>query len=216
MKIDWLTSWESGHIPFHLKTVNSMLEKYWPKLAISPSSNIFVPLCGKSLDLLWLANQGYKVIGVELSEIACKSFFIENELAYKTKTQDEFICYYNDQIEIYCGDFFALTPEMLPSIHAVYDRAALVALPKKLRQPYADHLIKLTATQSKILLIALDSKDEVVAPPYPLTHQQIKTLFEKKFLVEEWLHYPIVDIPDELQKKGYSEIYHTVYGLMSR
>lgn len=157
----WLQSWERGEIAFHLPKTNPLLEKYWPELKIATRSNVFVPLCGKTMDMLWLASQGYHVIGVELSAIACETFFNENHLAFSKSINGHFTCYYNDQIKLYCGDFFELSSEMLPEINAVYDRAALIALPYDLRTRYVNHLIQLMSTGSQILLLVYDTSDEV-------------------------------------------------------
>lgn len=138
----WLERWKKNEIGFHRSEINPYLVTYFRELNLRPGDHIFVPLCGKSLDMLWLLQQGYKVTGVELSTIACQNFFTENNLTYKLHKVDNFQQYFhNDQLQILCGDFFDLEPEKL-MVNAIYDRAALIALPPSLRERYAKKLTR--------------------------------------------------------------------------
>lgn len=76
----WQKRWADNQIGFHQAQVNPYLQKYWPRLQLAPASRVLVPLCGKSLDLAWLAGQGYRVLGVELSRQAVEGFFREHGL----------------------------------------------------------------------------------------------------------------------------------------
>lgn len=210
MQYDWLDRWQKNEIAFHLKNVNPLLIAHWPQLKLKPKSTIFVPLCGKTLDLLWLASQGHDVIGVELSEIACKAFFIENNLKFNIKKMDHFLCYSNDQISLYCGDFFKLLPQLVPVVHAVYDRAALIALPAKLRQQYVKHLQKLINDDTQMLLISCDSPNQVQGPPFPVNSGEIKELYQDWTIVE-LERVKNTTIAPHLIAKGYRLLEDVVY-----
>jgi thiopurine S-methyltransferase len=213
MEYNWLDHWKRGDIAFHLSIVNPMLEKYWHQLNIASDCTVLVPLSGKSLDLLWLANRGHQVIGVELSEIACEAFFSENKLAYNKQKINNFICYYNHKIKLFCGDFFALTSDLLPDITAVYDRAALIALPDELRTRYAKHLTQLMTTDSQMLLIVYESNDIIQGPPYPLSHQEIKNYYKNQFQISELARLQKTEFPKHLYDKGYRKADEVVYYL---
>jgi thiopurine S-methyltransferase len=212
-KYNWQEKWEKSEIPFHLSIVNPLLEKYWPRLEIASTSNVFVPLCGKTTDLLWLANHGHHVIGVELSEIACETFFIGNKLSFDKKTNGNFTCYYNNQIELYCGDFFELSSDMFSPITAVYDRAAVIALPDELRDRYVNHLMEMMAPSSQILLIVYDSIDTVRGPPFPVSFREVQQLFGKQFQIHELACIQKTDLLKHLRDRGYKETYEVVYNL---
>jgi thiopurine S-methyltransferase len=135
----WLQFWRDRRTDFHQKTVNQLLTRFWPRLDPVCGSRVFVPLCGKSLDMIWLAKQGYDVIGVELSPIAVRAFFRENRLQPVRTQMGKFALWKHGKISILCGDFFSLTKSDLGSIDMVYDRAALTALPEDIRRLYVAH-----------------------------------------------------------------------------
>lgn len=212
-KYNWHDHWERNDIAFHLPAVNPLLEKYWSQLGITSTATVLVPLCGKTLDLLWLAKRGHHVIGVELSPIACEAFFTENKLLFDKKIKNNFTVYYNDKIELYCGDFFALSRDTLPPITAIYDRAALIALPDEIRQRYAHHLIKLLAPDGQLFLIVYDSNDTVQGPPYPVSSGEIKQLFGEQFQIQELERTQKTEFSEHLRQKGYHTLYEVVYHL---
>jgi thiopurine S-methyltransferase len=182
----WLEKWNKNIIGFHKDKPNKLLTRYLDKLELNPSSFIFVPLCGKSLDLVYLAQLGHKVIGIELSEIAVKDFFKENEISYEIQEVGNLLKYASDKIDIYLGDIFELSAQMLGPIDAVYDRAAMIALPIDLRKKYNQKIDELTDSQTKLLLITLEyDQQRVSGPPFsiPLETINIKGLelvFEHK------------------------------------
>ena len=131
----WRQRWLENQIGFHLDETNAYLLKYWPTLDLDIHATVFVPLCGKSKDLLWLAEQGYHVIGVECSELAVSAFFNEHQLSYKV-VDNQFHKHYISNslnIELLHGDFFDMDKVLLDSVDAVFDRASLVALPADMR-----------------------------------------------------------------------------------
>ena len=213
MTYNWQDHWKRNEIAFHLNATHPLLEKYWPLLKVATNVNVLVPLCGKTVDMLWLANQGYHVIGVELSEIACEAFFVENKLSFSKTKKNEFVCYCNDQIKLYCGDFFALSTEVIPEVTAVYDRAALIALPEELRQRYVSHMTKLMGANSKMLLITYDSPDIVQGPPYSVSSHEVNHLFSPDFKINELARIQENVFSNHLRKKGYKVLNEVVYQL---
>ncbi len=136
---------------------------------------MFVPLCGKSLDLLWLAGQGHPVLGVEISPVGVESFFQENGLKPQVTDAPPFRRYQVDELTVLCGDFFALTPGHLQGVTAVFDRASLIALPPELRPRYAEHLQGLLRPETRILLVTLDyDQAEMAGPPFSVGEDEVR------------------------------------------
>ena len=136
----WQDRWASNQIGFHQREVNPYLQRHWPVLGLPVVVKVLVPLCGKSLDLLWLAGQGHQVLGIELSQTAVEDFFSEQQLAPEVSDAGAFKVYRAGAIELWCGDFFALTARDVADCAALYDRAALIALPPPMRERYGAHL----------------------------------------------------------------------------
>src|SRR5512135_332619 len=152
----WLERWEREEIGFHQNETNPYLSQYWQDLPLAPGSKVFVPLCGKSLDMLWLRKQGHPVLGVELSPLAVEAFFKENGYTPDHDSSHKFESCEADGIRILCGDFFNLEQDDLAQVGAVYDRASLVALPPAMRERYARHLASILPGGTQILLITFD------------------------------------------------------------
>ncbi|KTC63401.1 thiopurine S-methyltransferase, partial [Pseudomonas fluorescens ABAC62] len=150
-----------------------------PLLALAEGAKVLVPLCGKSLDLMWLASQGYRVLGVELSEQAVEAFFSEQNLTPRITREGAFSVYRADAIEVWCGDFFSLEPRDLTDCTALYDRAAMIALPPLMRARYAEHLNALLRPGCQGLLITLDyDQTQKAGPPFAVTDEEVKVLLE--------------------------------------
>src|SRR4051812_24503622 len=126
----WTNKWQTGDTAFHQEATHEALLRHFPA---KPARHVLVPLCGKSRDMIWLAQQGHQVTGVEWSPVACADFFKENGLTYQHTETAGFVVFTSASITLWCGDFFALPPEAIAGVNALYDRAALVALPPELR-----------------------------------------------------------------------------------
>jgi len=175
---DWHDRWQSGRIGFHQANFHSSLLAYWPGFKLQKKSAVLVPLCGKSLDMIWLAEQGHDVIGVELSDIAAKNFFADNNIDCKISTIGKFQKYEGGDITILVGDFFDLAKTDLPNVKAVYDRAALIALSQSLRQKYTRHLETILPADAQILLITLAyDQSNMDGPPFSVTPEDVQNTF---------------------------------------
>lgn len=163
--------------------INAYLVSYWEKMDLAAGDKVFVPLCGKSKDMLWLRDRGHDVLGIELNSDACLDFFKENDLVAKTEDTELFVSRVCEKLNLLCGDFFALTSENLSDVKGVYDRAALVALPKEMRANYANKLIESLPTGVKVLLVTLEF-DSPQGPPFNVPGEEVKSLFGQRFKVE--------------------------------
>jgi thiopurine S-methyltransferase len=189
----WLESWEEGRIPFHNMAVNMDLAYFWPAMEIQAGSTVLLPLCGKSVDMLWLKEQGLQVIGIELSELAVSQFMRENNLDYQKEQQVNLIKYVSDDISIYVADYFQLDKKALPAVDAIYDRGALVALPPNLWQPYVDTYLQWLKPSGRIFLKTVDYDQHVMeGPPYALCDKTVRELYrqcEKQQCLLHRYHY---------------------------
>lgn len=175
----WLDSWQQNRIPFHKIETHPDLLAFWPEMQVRPQSTILVPLCGKSLDLLWLVQQGYQVIGIELSEQAVVQFFTEQKIEFTKEEKDQVTCYMTDNLLIYVGDIFALNPGLIPLVDVIYDRAALVALPPKLRPAYSSLCLNWLKPQGSIFLNTLSYMHEPrLGPPYSVPPEEVAELYK--------------------------------------
>ena len=181
----WQQSWRDRQTDFHQKAVNPHLMRFWSGLGLAPGDRIFVPLCGKSLDLLWLAEQGHSVIGVELSPLAARAFFRENRIQPSRRPFGQFTLWEHGRISILCGDFFQLTASDLGKIAAVFDRAALTALPDDLRASYLAHLRRIVPADCKIMLLTTEEPEawETAGQPFAVA-EEITTLYSDAFNIE--------------------------------
>lgn len=173
----WLNKWETGEIGFHQLEYNPYLLKFWEQIRTDKKA-VFVPLCGKTKDILYLSEQGHQVVGVELSECAVKEFFEENQLDYTVRAKDQFRIYTSERITIYVGDLFELTSSWVADCEYLYDRASIVALPLEMRKRYADYL----KTHTKIkrgLMIVMSFEQGDVGPPFSISENELNILFEK-------------------------------------
>ncbi len=174
----WLQRWHAGQTHFHQDRITPLLQKFWPTLELAPGSRVLVPLCGKSLDMIWLLEQGHRVFGVELAELAVQQFFDENGLTPERRTSALGTHYVAGDIELLCGDIFDLDAQTLGQCTGVYDRAALIALPGGMRGRYARHVYGQLASDYRGLLITLDyPQAQMEGPPFSVADTDVQALF---------------------------------------
>jgi thiopurine S-methyltransferase len=213
----WQDRWARNQIGFHLPEVNPYLQRHWPLLGLAEGSKVLVPLCGKSLDLMWLANRGLRVLGVELSEQAVEAFFSEQNLTPRISERGVFKVYQTDLIEIWCGDFFALGSEPLADCTALYDRAALIALPPLMRTQYAEHLSRLLPSGCQGLLITLDyDQTQKAGPPFAVTDDEVRVLFGSDWSLETLQEQDVLGENWKFVQEGVTRLDERVYQLALR
>lgn len=194
----WKDRWERGEIGFHEKQANHFLVKYFNKLSLAKGSRVFVPLCGKTLDIAWLLSQGYRVVGVELSEIAVKQLFEGLGVTPKIAEVGSVQRYRAQNIEIFLGDLFQVTRAMLGPVDAVYDRAALVALPKEMRDRYTEHLVQITDNASQLVIAYEYDQSVVNGPPFSVSNDEVRRHYTDSY---DLTLLATVDVPGGLKGK---------------
>lgn len=210
----WQERWARNQIGFHLPEVNPYLQRHWPKLALAEGAKVLVPLCGKSLDLMWLASLGYRVLGVELSEQAVEAFFSEQGLLPRISQRGVFKVYRADLIEVWCGDFFALDAEALADCSALYDRAALIALPPLMRAQYAEHLNALLRPGCQGLLITLDyDQTQKAGPPFAVADEEVRLLLGARWSVQVVEEQDVLGESWRFVQEGVTRLEERVYQL---
>ena len=211
---NWLEFWENNEINWHSDVVTQELEEYAGLLKLEPGDKVFFPLCGKSLDMIYMLNQGFSVIGVELSEIGIEQFFHENGLDFTISSVGEFNLYSAKNIEIYCGDFFSLTSEHLCDVKAVFDRKSLIALDRNLRQKYVKHLNDIISLGVRVLLITLHyPQHQMSGPPFSVDKSEVESLFSMAFNYQELKCFEDVENGSKLERAGVDYIENAAYCL---
>jgi len=198
----WQTRWQEKRIGFNQSQVNPLLMKCFSHLNVPAGGRVFVPLCGKSIDMAWLAAQGYNVVGVELVETAVQEFFTEQNIVPTVyqHTDNPAIKYYQGQltgrtITLWVADIFALTAEDIGNVDAVYDKAALIALPANMRVKYSEQMRQLSDTADKKfapqLLITLNyDQSKKNGPPFSISSEQIQQYYGEHYQINELINEP--------------------------
>jgi thiopurine S-methyltransferase len=208
----WLERWTSNRIGFHQDRINPGLARFWPSLESSRGDRVFVPLCGKSHDMRWLLQQGYKVIGSELSPLAVEAFFSEYGLTPEIQPDQHYTRWKQDDIEILCGDFFQLDPSDVGAIDAFYDRASLIALTPAQRPAYARQLAELVRKDTPGLLITLDYNQlEMSGPPFAVSAAEVDRLFGNNFEITPVFSFDALEENPKFREKGLTELSEHAY-----
>jgi thiopurine S-methyltransferase len=211
----WLDRWSSQQIGFHQTEVNPWLRKCWPEMNIPSDSAVFVPLCGKSLDMSWLAQRGHRVFGAELAETAVRAFFDEAGQPYRVARLRHVQEFSGGRVSIFCGDVMDLTALHLPAVAAVYDRAALIALPPKSRAHYADHLLRIIPDGCRILLLTLEyDQQQVSGPPFSVTQDEVEGLFKSRCKIESVCRAAVSLLPPKFAAAGIDSAVEGIYRLV--
>ena len=213
----WHKKWASNQIGFHLSEVNPYLQRHWPELSIPATARVLVPLCGKSLDLAWLAGRGHQVLGIELSEKAIEDFFNEHQIQPQISEKGAFKVYRSDAIELWCGDFFALTASDVADCVALYDRAALIALPAPMRERYAAHLQQILPQGVQGVLITLDyDQAQIPGPPFAVGDDEVKRLLGDLWQVQALEERDVLGESWKFLQAGVTRLEERVYRVSGR
>jgi len=213
----WRVRWSQGQIGFHQRAVETLLKTHWNDLRVGNEARVFVPLCGKSLDMIWLRDLGAHVVGVELSDIAVQAFCAENGLPTRRRVLEDFDVYEASRLELLCGDYFRLTPRLLGGVAAVYDRAALISFAAELRAPYVQHMIGITGARAPILLITLEyPQTEMQGPPFSVDSDEIDRLYSRFFVIHELARRDVLASEHRMRAKGVSRLSEVCYRLLPR
>ena len=211
----WIQRWQQNRIGFHQPEVNRWLMEYWARLVPDPETSVFVPLCGKTRDLVWLRERGHRVTGVELSPVAVQDFFVENGLQPEQGVEGSFRVCCVPQLKLLCGDFFELSAEQMKDVGAVYDRAALIALPHQLRLRYVDRLSALLQSGTRMLLVAMEySQSQMDGPPFAVEEEEVVRLFSPHWSVRVLQREDLLAQEPRFAERGLSHLNEKIYQLV--
>lgn len=219
---EWSSRWNDGRIGFHRTKVTAVLIDNVKTLTKGKAGQrIVVPLCGKSLDMLWLADQGHNVVGIEAVPQACEEFFKESNLEYAV-TEVPGIAdgkLYKSgcgRIQIYCCDIFLLNENILGQYDVILDRGSLVAIYPEDRERYVTLMKSLLKEDGKMLLMVVEydwNERKKKGPPRPFFRNDLDKLYSDWCEMEEIDRSDMIPMnPDRFQKEwGLSELWNIWY-----
>lgn len=187
----WHRRWANNEIGFHLADVNPLLLEYWPQLKLAAGSRVLVPLCGKTLDIHWLLAAGFQVIGAELNESAVQQLFAELDLVANVDEIGALRRYHAGKLQVYVGDVFALDAATLGPVAAIYDRAALVALPADMRNRYAAHLAAISQCAPQLLISFDYAQEQLAGPPFSVPASAVHALYDAHYQCQRLASVPV-------------------------
>jgi len=212
----WHERWKNGQIGFHQDETSAYLLEHWEKLDLAPGSHIFVPMAGKSKDILWLTEQGFHVIAIELSEEAVKAFFEENALTFNTEQSNGFVIYRSENIDFYCGNYFDLEEKNMLEVKAVFDRASLIAMPPAMRKLYQLKMNEIIPTATIIMLITMEyPQQQMDGPPFSVLETEVQKLFSENFNIELLETFDVLAENPRFKDKGLTQMLEKVYSMQS-
>lgn len=189
----WHNKWATNDIKFHEGAQNGLMAKHFNKLSLKTGDRVFVPLCGKTQDIASLLEQGYKVAGAELNQSAIEQLFEDLRLEPTITTAGKLVHYSATDIDIFVGDIFELGAEALGHIDAIYDRAALVALPSEMRTRYTKHLRKITNTAPQFVICFEYDQSQLDGPPFSITPDELQAHYASHYTLTQ---VDRVDVPE--------------------
>lgn len=213
----WHQRWHDNQIAFHQDQPTPLMLKHWPSLGVPAGSRVFVPLAGKSLDMVWFAANGYRVLGVELSQLAVEAFFAEQGITPEIHESRYGRHYVAGPVEIVCGDAFGLDEAALADCDAVFDRAALIALPRPLRERYVHELYARLPKHCRGLLISLEyPQHEKGGPPFSVVEDEVYELYRRDWAIETLERRDILEQQPRFADEGVTALDTVVYRLQRK
>jgi thiopurine S-methyltransferase len=210
----WNDRWQSGEIGFHKTEAHDLLAKHWPRLGLAPGSEVFVPLCGKSLDMVWLAEQGHRVVGAELSDVAVDAFFAERGLEPEVEMLGGFKVKSAGPFKIWQGDIFELPLRAVKGVAAVYDRASLVAFPPEMQPRYAAKLAEIVPAAAPIVIIGLGyPQEQMQGPPFSVPLARIGDLFSRTYQITLLESRDGLEQSQNIKQRGVTALEESLYVL---
>lgn len=213
----WHERWREGKIGFHLADTNPNLAEWFGRLRLARGQRVFVPLSGKSVDMQWLQQQGMQVVGVEINELAIRSFFEENGLAPTVRSTSNHDHWTAGDIDLIHADYFDLQPDDIGAVDAIYDRASLIALPPQMRAEYVASLGQLVPSHVPQLLITLEyNQPDMNGPPFSVSADEVGSLYGKRHSIEQLSSIEILDQEPHFRAKGLDGLIENVYLLTGK
>jgi thiopurine S-methyltransferase len=211
----WHHRWRSGQTGFHQASVDADLIAHWGALSLREGDRVMVPLCGKSIDLLWLRERGHAVVGIELSDIALQAFCAENGIPARRQVGAMLNRYEAFKLELFQSDFLTLSPAQLGEVQAVYDRASLISWAPDLRKAYVDHLTSVTSTGTQTLLVTLEyEQSEFAGPPFSVDATEVQRLYAESHAIQEIARRSILSDEPRMRARGVSSLTDVCYKIV--
>ena len=209
----WLERWRTGQIGWHQTQYNPLLIEHWPKLELPEGCPVFVPLCGRSLDMVWLRRQGHRVFGIELAESAVRGFFEQQSIRFEVaENPDGLPRFSGGGFCIYCGDYLEISAPQLGATQGTFDRGALIALPPEQRAVYADHIQRVIPDSGRVLLVTLDyDQSRAPGPPFSVPAQEVEALYGQRCRVERLGCFATDLVPPHFKEAGLATVTEGVY-----
>lgn len=194
----WHERWQNDQIAFHEGEANALLARLFEEAFGQPGGRVFLPLCGKTRDIAWLMSRGYRVCGAELSKMAVDQLFVELGIEPDRTDLGRLEHYHADGLDIFVGDIFELSADILGAVDVIYDRAALVALPDEMRKHYAVHLMQITAIAKQFLICFDYDQTQMPGPPFSVSGDEVHRCYGERYDIEQ---VASVDIAGGLKRK---------------
>jgi thiopurine S-methyltransferase len=180
----WHNRWMSQQTGWHRAEFNDLLVKHWSTIGATAQGEVLVPLCGKSLDMVWLAEQGHTVVGLDMVKQAIETFFEEQGLEVESTEHDHHTRHVHPPFTLLHGNVLEIKPKTVQA-DAWYDRAAMIALPVESREAYVAQLRQQTKPGAVGLLITFAyPQEQMQGPPFSLQDEHVFELFSEGFDVE--------------------------------
>lgn len=206
----WQKNWREGRIGFHEQAINPLLTAHADWFA--KPGRVLVPLCGKSLDLWWLAEQGHDVVGIELTTEAALEFFAEASVTPQIEKFGAHARYLHGNVTFWQGDFFTLDADRLGRFDYWYDRAALIALPSGMREEYVRHLKGLLRRDARGLTVTLDyDQDAMAGPPFSVSVSDLTRYFSDARVAELESNADALATNPKFLQRGVQSLRETVW-----
>lgn len=213
----WEKRWTENQIGFHEGRPNVHLERFVERLRVSAAPRVLVPLCGKTMDLRWLAERNFRVLGVEFVAEAAQAFFRENALTAVSGEDGGLPSLRSQQVCIATGDFFRWDPLRSDPVDVAYDRAALVAVRPEERKRYVAHLLGALRPGGRVLLVTFSyDQSAMTGPPFSVDAAEVRQLFGSRCDVEGLADDDILDQEPRFRQRGLSRLREQAWLLTMR
>lgn len=185
MKSDfWHQRWQNDELGFHESQPNRLLTTHFDVVNLCQGGRIFLPLCGKTLDIGWLLSKGFNICGAELSPIAVAQLFEDLGLEPVIEEHGALVHYSADHLRVFVGDIFDLSGEALGQVDLVYDRAALVALPDEMRRRYSRHLRDITGVVDQLIITFEYDQPLMNGPPFSISGAMVHEIYDESYDIQ--------------------------------
>ncbi|WP_136069136.1 thiopurine S-methyltransferase [Modicisalibacter radicis] len=210
----WHDRWHNDQLGFHLPFVHPILTRFLPDYALPAGACVFVPLCGKTLDIGWLLEQGHRVVGAELSELAVSQLFAELGVEPQIEAWRGGRCFRHGDLTVFQGDIFALEPGEVGTVDLVYDRGALVAMPAAMRKTYVAQVLTFSDDAPQLLISFEFDPREMDGPPFPVLPDELKRLYVDAFGLSELSRKDVIAHQQQFREAGVTRFVEVAWQLL--